>query len=718
MKGLRYFTLSTGLLLLLACPSWVHAEETEAPEVIEENVVETVEEEPIPEQPEILVEEEVSVEDNGITNDELFEKYVDEQFGIEQDIPEASPKKAARHTGVPLEGVNSVLYDLLEEKIEGVAAGEIDRAVFQFTAEDLQIDGVSYTAEELGVDYILDDGGSALLPEAKDQFFEKIGFKLAVVNKALLYNHPYELYWYDKSTSGAMRQVTSFSIGSGLSLTQMKIYMMVSADYSLTGETRTNDIDTELASSVQTAVQNADAIVAEYENLNDYDKLLAYKNKVCELTDYNDEAADSTTMDYGNPWQMIWVFDGNPDTTVVCEGYSKAFDYLCSKSTFENPNLDCYLVSGVMDDENHMWNIVTFGGSNYLVDVTNSDNNTVGYPDKLFLVGTSLGSAAYGYTIKAGTRSIDYTYDDSTKMSYTNAQLTLSQTAYIPPVKETKHSLSLEGNIGVNFYLDISDSVLSDDDAYVTFTVEDQSTNVYVRDAHITRLGGKQYYVFTAEVTSVQMTSDITARVYLSTGSAYYRDIFSVKAYCDQAIEAYAASNPKLVQLMKDLLNYGGYAQVAFNTNTDRLANADLEDTDVSDVTAETLQPYESTQSGSEEGLRYQNSTLTLNSLTTINHIFVVNNGHTIDEYEFKLGNQTLTPIKRGNKYYVVIPNIYSYDLDTPFTVTVGGYTISYSGLSYGYKALTSASANDDLKNLMRAMYKYNQSANVYFENA
>ena len=57
---------------------------------------------------------------------------------------------------------------------------------------------------------------------------------------------------------------------------------------------------------------------------------LGFKNEICNLVDYNNAAADSSTQTaYGDPWQMIWVFDENAETKVVCEGYSKAFQYLC-----------------------------------------------------------------------------------------------------------------------------------------------------------------------------------------------------------------------------------------------------------------------------------------------------------------------------------------------------------------------------------------------------
>ena len=115
--------------------------------------------------------------------------------------------------------------------------------------------------------------------------------------------------------------------------------------------------------------------------------MLAFRDEICELVSYNAAAAgESYTDGYGDPWQLIYVFDGDDSTNVVCEGYAKAFQYLCDLS-----GLTCYTVTGAMaggtGEGPHMWNIVTLGDENYLVDVTNSDAGTVGQNGGLFLAG-------------------------------------------------------------------------------------------------------------------------------------------------------------------------------------------------------------------------------------------------------------------------------------------------------------------------------------------
>ena len=100
---------------------------------------------------------------------------------------------------------------------------------------------------------------------------------------------------------------------------------------------------------------------------------------------------------------MIWVFDGDNSTKVVCEGYAKAFQYLCEKST---PQIKCYNVTGTMGG-NHMWNVVEVGNARYLVDVTNCDDKMIGHPDKLFLKAVKSTDGGKTHVVNGST----YTYD-------------------------------------------------------------------------------------------------------------------------------------------------------------------------------------------------------------------------------------------------------------------------------------------------------------------
>ena len=80
----------------------------------------------------------------------------------------------------------------------------------------------------------------------------------------------------------------------------------------------------------------------------------------------------------------------------------------------------------------HMWNLVQIQGKQYLVDVTNCDTGTVGYPDKLFLVGYSdLYNDGEGYIYQANENNIIYVYDNDMYDLYAAEDLEVSHDPFV-----------------------------------------------------------------------------------------------------------------------------------------------------------------------------------------------------------------------------------------------------------------------------------------------
>lgn len=290
-----------------------------------------------------------------------------------------------------LSGPSLELYQLLREEIEKIAAGE-------------------RTSTSIAIDMQTNFSHPCDIADA-----------LPKVVSLLMADMPAEFYWYDKTAGYAYKGTTDMK----------KVRMVVfgvSTDYwgglNYSGNMRIN-VDPSKINSAKAAAANAQEIAAKYADTDDYHKILGFRNEICSLVSYDNYAASSQPSEVGiDPWQLVNVFDGNPNTNVVCEGYAKAFQYLCDLS-----GIECYTVTGTMNTYGHMWNIVTLEGENYLVDITNCDTGGIGYPDKLLLAG-SADSTAAGLSVNIGGNTVSYSYKPDTVSIYPADIRTMSDTNY------------------------------------------------------------------------------------------------------------------------------------------------------------------------------------------------------------------------------------------------------------------------------------------------
>ena len=235
--------------------------------------------------------------------------------------------------------------------------------------------------------------------------------------QALLADLPYALYWHDKT------------VGIGYSYIPDNGWKNITFKFAVAAEFRGDSLYTTNIPNVPAAVAAAKQVVSANRGKTDYDKLQAYRQYICDQVSYNFSINKDTA--YGNPWQLLWVFDGNASTNVVCEGYAKAFKYLCDLTEESNGwigSVETLDVTGTMNGDRHMWNVVRINGTNYLADVTNCDQGTVGYPTELFLCGIQTnGSSMYHQDTKT-----TYIYDTDTRNSFKAADLAVSAAGFDP----------------------------------------------------------------------------------------------------------------------------------------------------------------------------------------------------------------------------------------------------------------------------------------------
>lgn len=338
--------------------------------------------------------------------EECFEKYANSLFGIGTDSSARLRAKVSRRQSLSKD--MRVFYDVLKLYIAEVARGERSGTVFT----------IEYTC------LMPSDDTDALI-------------------SALLFDCPYELYWLDKAGEYGISfddKATTF-------------YFPVNSEYADSAGAYL--VDTSQALHAVSAASRAEEIIETYSSVSDYQKLTAYKNAICNLVSYNYAAMEEPSAADHNAWELIWVFDGDESTNVVCEGYSKAFKYLCDNTVFSDSRVYTYCAEGYMNDSSHMWNLVHMeNGKVYLADITNCDSGSIGEDDKLFMVGYESGSYGnyvfrcdYGEEYTPSYSEVTYTYDLSTLELYSADELRISENSYL---EDTDSSVIAAGTCGEN----------------------------------------------------------------------------------------------------------------------------------------------------------------------------------------------------------------------------------------------------------------------------
>ncbi len=445
---------------------------------------------------------------------------------------------------------------------------------------------------------------------------------------------------------------------------------------------------------------------------------------------YNPEVSQTYTFyvqhDADHSFDFVPPSDGSNVCTRQCKDcdYTDEITVLTSFSVWWNENNGSGYYYSNFTKQKHPGDTLAIWVSPLESNVDNSEMEvTVSDPDAIdcdYNTSNNMGTLTFNkvgeYTITVAPKynpSVAKTYTVSVSHTDENADgICDTCDGFIDGVGAnlSGYSLSLSGNIGVNYYMELDESVASSETAYMEFKLPDGTTSqVSVKDATTATVNEKTYYVFSCEVSARQITDTITAQMVVdenTKGTAY---TYSVKEYADYLI-ANTDSNEEYAKaeaLVKSMLNYGGYSQTYFDYNTENMANADVDST-LGEVT---ISDDYATQIAGElpEGVTYYGSSLLLKSNTVIRHYFKIADGAEIPSTSWGELKQ------KGNFYYVDMTGISAQELDTMQTLTIEDWSIEYSALSYAKAVLESNTTNDNLKNVTKALYFYNKSADEYF---
>ena len=279
------------------------------------------------------------------------------------------------------------------------------------------------------------------------------------------------------------------------------------------------------------------------------------------------------------------------------------------------------------------------------------------------------------------------------------------------------YSLSLTGNIGVNFYMELSNKIIADKDAYMQFTLPNGTiTKVLVSEAqtNTTINAEKTYYRFPCEVASYEMTQDIKAQMFDGNGKCGKEYTYTVRDYAQYLIDhvdLYQDAYPFAVAM----LNYGACSQKYFNKAVDDLANRSLNDAEqkISDRFDGYINGFVAKKAENDVLGQFAGLSMVLKSETTLNIFYEPKEGIDVSKLKFLVDGKEITPVKRGQYYILSLKNIKANELGNSktFTVTDGTNTLSgeYSAMMYCYQVLQAKEGTyaDDLVTLVKAFSDY-----------
>ena len=294
------------------------------------------------------------------------------------------------------------------------------------------------------------------------------------------------------------------------------------------------------------------------------------------------------------------------------------------------------------------------------------------------------------------------------------------------------HSLTLDGKIGVNFFMELPAIAGVDyTESYMTFEIsgagEVSSDPVPLDEDNMN--GDETYYGFTCYVAPIQMADTITATFHYGDGLTVSQE-YSIEQYIGTFGDMESQFDETTVSLVHALADYGHYVQLflegvkdwSLGDGDDQYAPMDIfYETDGynAEAIAEDVAEFAFVRNNESTDIQKITYSVRLDSDTTILVYFKPVKNYS-GEFTVTLDGDPYTATPEGGRYVVEIPNIGAHLLGTTYTIVAttdsGDATVEVSVLSYVRGILNSSAYADDTaaKNGVCAIYAYYVAAKAY----
>ncbi len=260
-------------------------------------------------------------------------------------------------------------------------------------------------------------------------------------------------------------------------------------------------------------------------------------------------------------------------------------------------------------------------------------------------------------------------------------------------------NITLDDDFRVNFYLEISESIESTAKVKIIIgdKVETLPVSALERAEDFT-------YIATAKISAAQMNENIIVMV-INGREIGSNAIYSVRQYCDTILADDAYSQYHTI--VKEMLNYGAMAQIYFDYDAQNLANDGITGTAAENVPATAK---DISVGGKISGVNFYGASLVYRDRIAVRYYFTGD----VAGLTFTANGNTYTPVAKGNLHYIEIADILPQNLDQQIVLTVtdnDGNTLSVTYNPMNYIVRMNTKGNDDLKNLLKALYNYHLAA-------